>query len=245
MSPLKALVVEDSRLAREGLVRMLAAHPEIELVGQTESADSARALIAAHHPDVLFLDIHLPGDSGFDLLAQLDHAPRVIFTTAYADHAIRSFEHDTVDYLLKPISAERLARAVAKLVAAAEPERPTTAPPPLEYDSRLFIKDSETCHLVAVQAIRSIDSCKNYVQVFFAGPQGPASAYVKRSLESVEQRLPPGRFFRANRKTVVNLQAITRIEETLKDGYCLTLDDGRMVEISRRNAVSLREQLSL
>jgi two-component system LytT family response regulator len=241
---LKALVVEDSRLAREGLLRMLAVHPELEIVGQAENAEAALALITAHRPEVLFLDIHLPGDTGFELLARLDYLPRVIFTTAYADYAIRSFEHDTVDYLLKPISAERLARAASKLIQLA-PEPSAAEPLPLAWDSRIFIKDGETCHLVAISAIRSIDSCKNYVQIFFAGERGAQSAYVKRSLDSVEQRLPPGRFFRANRQTLVNLQSVTRIEETMKDGFVLTLDDGRRVEISRRNAAQLRERLSL
>lgn len=243
---LKALVIEDSRLAREGLVRMLAAHPEVEVVGQAEHAQAALALIAAHRPEVLFLDIHLPGDSGFDLLVRLDYLPRVVFTTAYTDYAIRSFEHDTVDYLLKPISAERLARAIAKLAAQpAAPDGEAAPALPLGWESRIFLKDGEQCHLVAVSSIRSIDSCKNYVQIFFMGEHGPASAYVKRSLDSVEQRLPPGRFFRANRQSLVNLQTVMRIEPTMSEGYVLTLDDGRRVDISRRNAAQLRERLSL
>ena len=113
---MKALVIEDSRLAREGLVRLLCAHPAVEVAGQAEDVATALPLIAAHRPDVLFLDIHMPGASGFDLLEQLDYTPRVVFTTAYSEHAIRSFDYHTVDYLLKPISAERLAVAIEKLL---------------------------------------------------------------------------------------------------------------------------------
>ena len=112
---MKAIVVEDSRLAREGLVRMLGAFPEIEVVGQAEHPDSALVLIAAARPDVIFLDIHMPGATGFELLAALDYLPRIVFTTAYSEYAIRSFDYNTVDYLLKPISHERLATAVRKL----------------------------------------------------------------------------------------------------------------------------------
>src|SRR5690606_32211727 len=116
---MKALVVEDSRLAREGLVRMLQQFPELALVGQADHPQTALQLINEHKPEVIFLDIHMPGESGFDLLEKLDYTPRIIFTTAYSEYAIRSFDYHAVDYLLKPISQERLEKAVQKLFATA------------------------------------------------------------------------------------------------------------------------------
>jgi len=238
---LKAVVVEDSRLAREGLVRMLQAFPEIDVIGQADHPGTALALMQESRPEVVFLDIHMPGATGFDLLERLDYVPRVVFTTAYSEHAIRSFDFHTVDYLLKPISMERLAAAVGKLTgvpgAAQEDE---AQKPELEFNSKVFIKDGERCHLVSLDSIHYIESCKNYVQVFF----GDQRAYVKKSLNSLEARLPRKFFFRANRQHIVNLQSIVRIEESMNLGYDVTLTGGKVLEISRRNATELKELLS-
>jgi two-component system LytT family response regulator len=239
---MKTIVVEDSRLAREGMVRMLGAFAELDVVGQADHPDSALVLIREQRPDVIFLDIHMPGATGFDLLGQLDYLPRIVFTTAYSEHAIRSFDFNTVDYLLKPISQERLELAVRKLVgepaAAADDEPPAE---PLSITSKIFVKDGERCHLVTLSAISYIESCKNYVQIFF----GKERAYVKKSLSSVADRLPPAHFFRANRQCVINLHEIASMTESISQGYDVTMNDGRIVEISRRNASELKELLSL
>ena len=235
---MRAVVVEDSRLAREGLVRMLGEHAALEVVGQADHPDTALALIMDLRPDVLFLDIHMPGASGFDLLAQLDYLPRIVFTTAFSEYAIRSFDYNTVDYLLKPISPERLEQAVRKLLG--DTDSYTAPPRRLGMDSKIFVKDGEKCHLVGLESIRYIESCKNYVQIFF----GAEKAYVKKSLNSVEERLPAGHFFRANRQCLVNLQAIRSIEESMSLGYMITMTDGRRVEVSRRSAIELKELLS-
>lgn len=255
---LKALVIEDSRLARQGLVRMLEQFEDrIEVLGQAENAAQALDLIAQLQPDLLFLDIHLPGDSGIALLEQLPPdrpMPRIIFTTAYSDYAIRSFDFNTVDYLLKPISPQRLAQAIAKL-ALANPVQEAVAEdeseaidgaderpkPKLELGSKIFIKDGERCHLIALEDIVCLESCKNYVRVFFGAGQ---SAYVKRSLNQIEQRLPCPPFFRASRQYIVNLQAIRGIAETIREGYEITMSDHRKLEISRRQALELKELLS-
>jgi two-component system LytT family response regulator len=238
---MKAIVVEDSRLAREGLVRMLGAFPELEVVGQADHPDSALTLIKATRPDVIFLDIHMPGASGFDLLAALDYLPRIVFTTAYAEYAIRSFDYNTVDYLLKPISHERLELAVRKLSGEPQNEEEADARPPLDIDSKIFVKDGERCHLVTLSAIRYIESCKNYVRIYF----GDERAYVKKSLNNVADRLPPNVFFRASRQCIINLQEIRAIEESISLGYDVTMNDGKVIEISRRNAAELKELLSL
>lgn len=238
---MKAVVVEDSRLAREGLVRMLQAFPGIDVIGQADHPNTALALMQESRPEVVFLDIHMPGATGFDLLERLDYVPRVIFTTAYSEHAIRSFDFHTVDYLLKPISMERLAVAVGKLTGGPGAEQEGEAHrQELEFNSKVFIKDGDRCHLVSLDSIHYIESCKNYVQMFF----GDQRAYVKKSLNSLEARLPRKFFFRANRQHIVNLQSIVRIEESMNLGYDVTLTGGKVLEISRRNAIELKELLS-
>ncbi|VXC11175.1 LytTR family DNA-binding domain-containing protein [Massilia sp. 9I] len=238
---MRVVVVEDSRLARSGLVRMLAAHPGIEVVGEADHPDSALPLIRATRPDVLFLDIQMAGADAFDLLAQLDAHPRIVFTTAHAEYAVRSFEFDTVDYLLKPVSQERLAQAIRKLEARDGPRLAEAPRAPLDDKSRIFIKDGERCHMVPLAEIRCFESCRNHVQVYF----GQQHAYVKKSLNSVEERLPRHMFLRVSRQHIVNLGAIAAIEEAMGAGYLLTLDNGKKLEISRRHAAELKETLSL
>lgn len=234
---MKAIVVEDSRLAREGLVRMLSGFAELEVVGQADHPSSALSLVQKTRPDVIFLDIHMPGATGFDLLEQLDYEPRIVFTTAYSEHAIRSFDYNTVDYLLKPVSEERLAQAIRKLTSETPPP---VVKPVLDINSRIFVKDGDACHLIALDSIRYIESCKNYVRIFF----GDKKAYVKKPLSSIEERLPAKFFFRANRQCIVNLQAIQAIEESINFGYEITMNDGKVLEISRRNAAELKNLLS-
>jgi two-component system LytT family response regulator len=242
---MKAIVVEDSRLAREGLVRMLKDFPAIQVIGQADHPATALSLIQDLHPDVLFLDIHMPGESGFDLLEKLDYTPRIIFTTAYSDYAIRSFDYNTVDYLLKPISQERLALALSKLgekQESGEPDKEEAEDKKdvLDIHSKIFVKDGDRCFLIGLDTIQYIESSKNYVQIFFDNKK----AYVKKSLNSIEQRLPKKIFFRASRQHIVNLQAISKIEESISDGYKITMADGKVLEISRRNATELKELLS-
>lgn len=238
---MRAVVVEDSRLARNGLVRMLAAYPGVEVVGEADHPDTALPLIQATRPDVLFLDIQMAGADAFDLLAQLDEHPRIVFTTAHAEYAVRSFEFDTVDYLLKPVSHERLAQAIRKLEARDGAAQVHEQKAPLDDKSRIFIKDGERCHMVPLASIRCFESCKNHVQVYF----GQQHAYVKKSLNSVEERLPRSMFFRVSRQHIVNLAAIVSIEDAIGAGYLVTLDNGKRLEISRRHAAELKETLSL
>lgn len=248
---MRAVVVEDSRLARSGLIRMLQRHSSIAVVGEAEHPQEAREIIAAERPDLLFLDIHMPGESGFQLLESLDYTPKIIFTTAYAEYAVQSFEHNTVDYLLKPISEERLAAAIAKLDAAQAGNTGDPQPEsPLDINSRLFVKDNDNCFLIALNQIQYIESCKNYVQIFFNSipvthQPDNKKAFVKKSLNLVEKRLPADIFFRVSRQYIVNLNAIADIALSINEGYDLTMGDGQVIEVSRRNAARLKDMLSL
>lgn len=236
---MKALVVEDSRIAREGLVRMLKKYTAIDIIGEADHPGTALQLIEQSHPEVIFLDIHMPGESGFELLEKLDYSPRIIFTTAYSEYAIKSFDFHTIDYLLKPISHERLEQAITKLMSSekAESEQKQL----LEMNHKIFVKDGEHCHLVTLESIRYFESCKNHVRLFL----NDKSAFIKKSLNQIEERLPRKFFFRANRQYIVNLHAIINIEEGVHDGYLVTMNDGKEIEISRRQASDLKELLSL
>jgi len=236
---MKAIVVEDSRLAREGLVKMLETYPDLEIVGAAEDSSSALQLIQEQQPDTIFLDIHMPGESGFDLLGKLDYSPKIIFTTAYSEYAIRSFDFNTTDYLLKPISHDRLKIAIDKLKQGSKDSK-IIIKPPLDIHSRMFVKDGEKCHLIPLDSIRYFESCKNHVRIFF----NKENAFVKKSLNNIEERLPKKYFFRANRQYVINLHAVASIEEAVGDGYEITMSDGKVLEVSRRNAVELKDLLS-
>lgn len=237
---MKTLVVEDSRVAREGLIRMLKEYPMLDIIGEADHPTTALQLIEQAHPEVIFLDIHMPGESGIELLEKLDYNPRIIFTTAYSEYAIKSFDFHTIDYLLKPISHERLSQAITKLQLSSE--KPQSAPKqPLEMNHKIFLKDGDNCHLVTLESIRYFESCKNHVRIFF----NDKSAFIKKPLNQIEERLPQKFFFRANRQYIVNLQAICAIEEGIHDGYLVTMDDDVEIEISRRQAIDLKSLLSL
>jgi len=251
---MKAIVVEDSRLAREGLVRMLAEFSSIKVIGSAENVSAALLLIKQHQPDVIFLDIHMPEQNGFELLEQMSYQAKIIFTTAYAEYAVEAFEHDSVDYLLKPISKDRLAKAVIKLSNYSESihnlnnndenenyeyEQDNTSV--LALNSRIFVKDNDQCHLIEIANINYIESCKNYVQIYFEQNK----VFVKKSLNHVEARLPKQLFFRVNRQFIINLQSVATIVETINNGYQLAMIDGKIIEISRRNTVKLKALLSL
>lgn len=259
---MKAIVVEDSRLAREGLVKQLGEYRDIELVGSADHPESAQQILAQNPVDIIFLDIHMPGSSGFDLLESLNYSPLVVFTTAYSEHAIRSFDFNTVDYLLKPISRERLDQAIDKLrihfssmsssiveplqtqttesESIAETEIGVDLSQVLDIHSRMFIRDNDKCHLVSLDSIRYFENCKNYARLYF----DDNNAFIKKSLNHLEKRLPEKYFFRVNRQFIVNLRAIKAIDESIGDGYCLTLSDGVEIEVSRRRFSRLKQLLS-
>lgn len=223
---MKVLIVDDERLARAELRRLLAAIPEVEIVGEARNADEAEAQIHQLHPELVLLDVQMPGGSGFDLLERLDVAPAVIFTTAYDQYALRAFEVSALDYLVKPIAPDRLAAALAKVAI-----RPA-AGGPLGRNQRIFVRDGDHCWFVAVEDIVLIESEGNYARLYFASHQ----PVLPRSLNAIAERLDPAMFFRANRRQIVNLEHIATIAPWPNDGYLVTLVGGLRVEMSRRQA---------
>lgn len=237
---LRVLIVDDTRLARAELRRLLADVPGVECVGEADDVPNARDAIEALRPDVVLLDIQMPSGTGFDLLDMLDAAPQVIFTTAYDQYALRGFEANALDYLLKPVAADRLAAALAKARAVAPPAD-AAARGMLRADDQVFLRDGERCWFVQLGQVSRIEVDGNYATVHFRGEK----AMLGRSLATLESRLDPALFFRANRNTLVNLRMVTAIELSVGDGYTLTLKDGADVEVSRRQARELRERLAL
>lgn len=243
---MRTLIVDDERLARSELRHLLAAHPEIEIVGEAAEAEAARAAIAEHEPELLFLDVQMPGASGFDLLSSLAEPPAVIFTTAFDRFALRAFEFGAFDYLLKPIEPARLAASLAKLrerlPEAPEAEStPTGGGAPLGENDQVFVKDGEKCWFVRLGDVSHFESEGNYARVHFAG-QRPL---IGRSLNALEARLDPRVFFRANRQEIVNLRAVQKIEVWFGGALRATLRGGAEVEISRRQARRFRELTAL
>lgn len=236
---MKALLIDDERLARNELRRLLLAHPEIEIAGEAANADQAETLIESLRPDVLFLDVQMPGRSGFDLLAALDPAPPTIFVTAYDEHALRAFEFSAVDYLLKPVAPQRLAAALQRLsTPAPEAESPAARIPSTQ---QIFVRDGERCWFVRLSDIALFESEGNYTRLYFAAHR----PLIARSLAYLEARLDPALFFRASRRHILNLQMIDTITPGVDGGYDLRLVTGQQVEMSRRRAQEFRERMSL
>lgn len=236
---MKAIIVEDSRLARVELLTLLQAHPEVEVVGEAANAEEAKILLSKTETDLLFLDIQLPGANGFELLEALDEVPVVIFTTAYDAYALKSFEYNALDYLLKPIKPERLARAIEK--ALAQQIQRQSGAERLDLEHRIFVKDGERCWIVRLGDIRILEVYGNYTRIYFED-QRPL---VLRSLNYLEERLQPDLFFRVNRQQLVNVRFIAGVDNALGGQLRLRLNSGEIVEVSRRQALRLRELLRI
>lgn len=231
-----AVIIEDSELARFELEHQLKAYPQVRLVGQAGDVDSGVALIERLAPDLVFLDIDLPGGNAFALLERLQQVPQIIFTTAYEQFALQAFGVEgTIDYLLKPIEPERLARAIGKLDPA--PDRAARRAP----DAPIYVKDGERCWLVKPREIRLIEAVGNYSRLYF----GSHSPMVYRALGAVEAQMDPSMFFRASRSHLVNLHYVEQVAPWSNGGLRLTLKGGAEVDVSRRQSQRLKELLSL
>ncbi|GAB2900422.1 LytR/AlgR family response regulator transcription factor [Microbulbifer echini] len=237
---MKAIIIEDSRLARNELRELLKPHKAINLVAEAENCEQAVSLISEEKPDLIFLDINLPDGSGFDILEKLRFTPKVIFTTAYDEYAIKAFEVNALDYLLKPINPNKLKRAIDK---ALNDTTFTTNDLTnyLDSESKIFIKDGERCWLIEVGKIRYFENCGNHAQVFFED-QKP---FIYKSLSKIEQRLNPELFFRANRQQIINLNFIKNIEPWVNNSLLVIMTDEKEIEVARRPASRLKEMLSL
>ena len=236
---MKALIIDDERLARAEVRRLLDEFNWVKVVGEAENAEQALALIQEQQPDLLFLDVQMPGKTGFDLIEEIrGEMPRIIFTTAYDEFALRAFEVNALDYLMKPITPDRFAAALSRV---REEQVAPVNQSPLRSSDQVFVRDGERCWFIPVSKIRLLESEGNYTRVRFENQ----SPLIYRSLSTLEQRLPADDFFRINRQQVVNLHFIEKIETWFSHGLKIWLKGGEECEVSRRAARAFRQKLSL
>ena len=240
---MKALLIDDERLARQELKNLLSAYPEIQVIGEANNAETAIENIKQLKPDVIFLDIQMPGKNGFELLEEISGVPEVVFVTAYDEYAIRAFEVNALDYLLKPVQSSRLSETVKKILNkdASGAHEPVEQTQPLNDNDQVFVKDGEKCWFVKLSDIRLFESEGNYVRVHFEKNR----PLILRSLNNLDERLNNRTFFRASRKHIINLKWVESIENWFNGGLMVKLRGGEQVEISRRQAAKLKDMMSL
>lgn len=230
MKKIKVIIVDDERLAREEVRTALSYYPDVEIVAEAVNADDAKLLIQKHQPQLVFLDVQMPEKSGFDLLEMLDMVPEVIFTTAFDQYAVKAFEADALDYLVKPIRDERFAKAMEKVRAKLN----TTT------DNRqIFIKDGSKCYFLKTDEIHLVESMDNYAVLYF----GDKKTFLKRSLNQMEERLDATTFFRVNRAQIINLAFIDQISHLPGGKLKISLKNGQVVEVSERQSVKFKGKL--
>jgi two-component system LytT family response regulator len=234
---MRAVLIDDEAPARRELRGLLAEFPWIEIVGEAANIVQAASTIEATNPELLFLDIQMPGGSGFDLLTRLDHLPKVIFTTAHDEHAVRAFEINALDYLLKPIHPARLAAALARVSREQTADAPLVGPA-LE---QLFVRDGPRCWFVPLREVRLLSSDGDYVRLSW----NKLEPLISRALSAIEQRLDSKKFFRANRRQIINLDFIESVELGLNGRLHVQLRAGPEVEISRRQASLFKQKTSI
>jgi two-component system, LytTR family, response regulator len=245
---MRTIIVDDERLARKELASLLEKFSNIEIIAECANAIEAKEKIELLQPDLIFLDIQMPGKSGFELLDNLEYIPEVIFVTAYDEYALKAFEVNALDYLLKPVEPNRLAEAIKRVADVKEEDREnkkdqesSVASGKLSIVDRIFIKDGERCWFVQLKDIRLFESEGNYVRIFFNNNK----PLILKSLNNLEERLNEKNFFRCNRKFIVNLSFVESVEPWFSGGLKLKLSTGEVVEVSRRQAARFKDFMSL
>ena len=245
---MRAIIIDDERLARKELNNLLENYPEIEIVDQAVNADEALEKIIQLDPELIFLDIQMPGKTGFELLEELEKVPKVIFTTAYDAFAIKAFDVNALDYLLKPIQEERLKDTITKVLAVQASALADRAQggvseikQQLGMNDQVFVKDGDRCWFISLKEIRLFESDGNYIKVYFNN----VKPMIHKSLNALDEKLDERSFFRASRKHIINLSWIETIETWFNGGLLVQLKGGEKVEVSRRQAARFKEKMSL
>jgi two-component system LytT family response regulator len=249
MKKIRVLIIEDEAPARELIKYMLKERPEIEVVGECADGFCGATQIKEKHPDLIFLDIQMPKLTGFELLEVLDEKPEVIFTTAFDQYAIRAFELNAVDYLLKPYSKERFDSALAKAVSrigkeTQEPDRieklVTAATEAEGYLTRIVFRKGAGIKIIPLNLISYLASEDDYVMIYYS----EGKALKPKTMKYYEDHLPPSLFMRVHRSYMVNIEQITRLEPYSKDNYVAVLKSGEKIPVSRTGYKMLREKLN-
>jgi two-component system LytT family response regulator len=238
---IRTLLVDDEELARDRLRRLLAREADVEIAGECASGDAAVRAIASVSPELVFLDVQMPDGGGFEVIdaVGVERMPHVIFVTAYSEHAVRAFEADALDYLVKPVARERLAAAVARVRRRLRLEGGAPSPPAL--GQRLVARAGPRLRLVAVDDIDYLSADGNYVQLHV----GARSYLVRETLASLEARLDPARFLRVHRSTIVRLDRIEEVEPLFQGEYAILLRGGARLTSARSYRARLQQALGL
>ncbi len=242
---IKCLIIDDERLARQELRRILENHKNIEILDECSSAEEAITKIEELKPDLIFLDIQMPGKNGFDVLEEIIYTPEVIFVTAYDEFALKAFEVSALDYILKPVEENRFEESLKKVIQKIKEKRDDSDgdshAEQLGETDHVFVKDGDKCWFVELGSIRLFESEGNYVRVYFENNK----PLILKSLNNLDKKLSDKLFFRANRKHIINLKWIDKIETWFNGGLLVILKDDKKIEISRRQAVKLKDRMSL
>lgn len=236
---IKTIIVDDERLARKELNSLLEDFPQVQVMDEASNADEAIEKIQKLDPDVVFLDIQMPGKTGFEMLEEMERVPHVIFTTAYDEFALKAFEYNALDYLLKPIQLERLKECLIR----AEEKIPKKGfkDKKLTKDDQVFVKDGDKCWFVKLDNVRLFESDGNYIKVYFEN----FKPMIHKSLNALDERLDDRHFFRASRKHIINLGWVESIDTWFNGGLLVKLKGGEKIEVSRRQSARFKEMMSL
>ncbi|MEM9680724.1 MAG: response regulator transcription factor [Bacteroidota bacterium] len=235
----KTIIIDDERLARQEVKRALKPFTQFEVVGEASNAEEAKALISSLNVDLMFLDIHMPETSGLQLLEELTMVPEVVFTTAYDQYAVKAFELNALDYLVKPLRQERFSKTIEKVIKIlSEKDKDHT---PVSIHQKVFVKDKEKFHLIQVRDIWLLESIENYARIHY----DTHTVLIKKSLNLLEEILPSEQFFRINRKQIINIDYIEKIQPHFKNKLQLIFKTGETFEVSSRQSAKFKNWISL
>jgi two-component system, LytTR family, response regulator len=232
----KTILIDDELLARQELRFMLSEFPAISIEAEADNVDDALLKIERYKPDLIFLDINMPEKNGFELLQQLADVPIVVFVTAYDQYAIKAFEENALDYILKPTRRERLAQALERVGEEIAKRNNLFH----LLNRQIFLKDGSKCYFIKLKDIHLVESMGNYTRFYFDNK----ICSVHRTMKQVEDGLPPAIFFRANRQQIINLQHVASVKTHYKGGLTVVVKK-RTVEISQRNGVEFKKMTGL
>jgi two-component system, LytTR family, response regulator len=238
---MRTIIVDDERLAREELKSLLSKYGEIEIVGEYKNALEARVAIETQKPDLVFMDIQMPGESGLELLRSIANPPRTIFVTAFDEYATKAFEVNAYDYLMKPIDPDRLDEVYSRLTEENKTPSSVENSSILKAGDPILVRDGDRVWFIKIDQVRYFESEGNYVKVHFE----KFKPLILRSLNSLEERLDDQLFFRVNRKFIVNLNHVVNIENWFNGGLQVELSCGTKIEISRRQTIKFKDQFSI
>ena len=238
---MRTIIVDDERLAREELKSLLSKYGEIEIVGEYKNALEARVAIETQKPDLVFMDIQMPGESGLELLRSIANPPRTIFVTAFDEYATKAFEVNAYDYLMKPIDPDRLDEVYSRLTEENKTPSSVENSSTLKAVDPILVRDGYKVWFIKIDQVRYFESEGNYVKVHF----DKFKPLILRSLNSLEERLDDKLFFRVNRKFIVNLNHVVNIENWFNGGLQVELSCGTKIEISRRQTIKFKDQFSI